>query len=408
MADPKKENESNLPLVGLGLILAAGAGVAVGWYMHKAPPAPTTQTTTGPAAAASMHSPAEPGHPGTSPATTSTTPPAPSAEGACADWTKAICDAAGEQSGDCTTVKRAAEMMSAAACTAALGDLSVATAAIERAKGACTELMTRLCKDIGEGTESCKMVKEQTPMFPPEQCQQMLTSYNDVLNQLRQMEESNKPLAPELVAKMSATDVGVFGPADAKVVLVEFSDFLCPACRAAAQTIESIRDRYKDTVRFVFRQFPLEMHGDNARLGAQAALAAGAQGKFWEMHDKLFAAQDRVRSDGRPAIDALAQELGLNMADFAAALDGKTFEAALTADLALGDEAKLRGTPSFFLDGKRMNANFQDPAAFSQALNDALTAAGVQVPPPPPPPAEAPAAPPATAPGPAATRKASP
>ncbi|MBI5500589.1 MAG: thioredoxin domain-containing protein, partial [Deltaproteobacteria bacterium] len=393
MADPKKENESNLPLIGLGLILAAGAGVAVGWYMHKAPSAPPSSTTPGASGStATMHAPAEPGHPGTSPATTATTPPAPTAEGVCADWTKAICDAAGAQSGDCSTVKRAAELMSAAACTAALGDLGVATAAIERSKGACTELMTRLCKDIGEDTESCKMVKEQTPMFPPEQCQQMLTGYDEVLGQLRQMEEANKPLSPELVAKIAATDVGVFGPADAKVVLVEFSDFLCPACRAAAQTIESIRDRYKDTVRFVFRQFPLDMHGENARLGAQAALAAGAQGKFWEMHDKLFAASDRLRTEGRAAVDAFAQEIGLDMTAFAAALDGKTFEPALTADLALGDEVKLRGTPTFFLDGKRFNVNFQDPAAFAQALNDALTAAGVPVPP---------AAPPAGAPEPA-------
>ena len=414
MTDPKKDNGANLPMIGLGLILAAGAGVVVGWYMHKPPAAAPTKTATAtteqtpktgaaaresdsakPAEAAATGAAA--GAPGAG-ATTTT----PGLTGPCADWAKQICDASGgDNSADCKTTKRAAEMMGAAACQAALGDVGTALAAIQQAKQSCVELQQRLCKDIGEETDACKLVKEQTPNFPPDRCQSMLGQYDDVLKDLQRMEARNKPLAPEILAKMAEDNgAGAFGPVDAKVVVVEFSDFLCPYCMFAAQTVEKIRPRYSSVVRFVFRQFPLPMHGDNARLGSMAALAAGAQGKFWEMHDKLFAAQDALRQEGRPLVDRLAQEIGLDMTAFAAALDAKTYDPAVAADMALGESAFVDGTPSLFLNGKRMNVDPRDPAAFAKALDEALTAAGVPVPPPLPEEA-APPAPPAPAPAPA-------
>ncbi|MBN1772876.1 MAG: thioredoxin domain-containing protein [Deltaproteobacteria bacterium] len=422
MTEPtKKENESNLPLVGLGLVLAAAAGVAVGWFWHKAtvkPETPTakaaaTQTADEPEApaqtAASAPSvggrdrgPAESAASAATATGSAGAPGAPALEGPCADYGARICEAAGEQSEQCRTVKAAAEMMPAAACEAALADIGTALAKIEQAKAACLELQTRLCKDIGEDTESCKLVKEQTPRFPAERCQSMLGQYDAVLKDLQRMENRNKPLDPAVVAKIATSgEPGSFGPADAKVVVVEFSNFLCPYCKMMAEAVEAHRDRYKGVVRFVYRQFPLASHGPTERLASAAALAANAQGKFWELHDLMYKNSDRLREEGRAAIEALAQQIGLDMNAFKAALDNNTFEAAIEADLALGEEAFVDGTPTMFINGKRANVNPRDPSSLAAAWDAALTEAGVPVPPAP----AGPAAPaPAARPAPAAPR----
>lgn len=414
MTEPtKKESESNLPLVGLGLVLAAAAGVAVGWFWHKATVKSETPT---PRAAATQPGDQPPVLPGATSASTSLGASGkgaggggaapqeaaasasggqpggsqtPAAEGPCAEYGKRICEAAGEQSEQCRTARGAGELMPVAACEAALADIGTALASIEEAKKSCVELQDRLCRDIGEDTESCKMVREQIPRFPAERCKSMLGQYDAVLKDLQRMENRNKPLDPALVTKLAtAGEPGTFGPPDAKVVAVEFSAFLCPFCRYMAEAVEAVRDRYKGVVRFVFRQFPLQGHGPNERLGAAAVLAAGAQGKFWEMHDLIFANQDKLRESGRAALEEFAQQIGLDMNAFKAALDNNTYEAAIQADLALGEEAFVDGTPTLFINGKRANVNPRDPASLPAAFDAALTEAGVPIPP-------APAAPPA-------------
>jgi len=408
MTEPKKENGANLPLVGLGLILAAGAGVAVGWFAHKPPATPKEKAVaTAPADGQKPASPSEraaagdqgktgSGAAATAPGTAaSDLPGSPevAATGPCADYATKICEAAGETSEECKSAKKMGEMMPASACQAALAEVDMALARITASKQICTDLQVKLCNDIGNDTEACNLVKQQTPNFPADRCKMMMEQYDNVLKDLQRMEARNKPLAPELIAKLVGGEVSSFGPADAKVVVVEFSDFLCPYCRYAAETVEKIRDRYSPMVRFIFRQFPLPMHGPNARLAAQAALAARAQGKFWEMHDALFANTDKVQGSGRAAIDELAAAIpGLDLVAFKAALDGSTFDAAVTAEAAIGEEAFVDGTPSLFLNGQRMNVDPRDPVAFAEALDVALTAAGVT-----PPPPEAPASPAAPA-----------
>jgi|GEM_PF-494112 len=414
MTEPtKKENESNLPLVGLGLVLAAAAGVAVGWFWHKgtvrSEPSAATEAAEKPAGtgttASAQGATATPARAAAASqaARAGTTAGAadggtPTVTGPCADYGQRICDAAGEQSEKCRTARAAGAMLPAAACEAALAEIGTVLAEIEEAKKSCTELQERLCKDIGEDTESCKMVREQTPRFPPERCQSMLGQYDAVLKDLQRMENRNKPLDPAVATKLAtAGEPGTFGPPDAKVVAVEFSAFLCPFCKFMAEAVEAVRDRYQGVVRFVFRQFPLQGHGPNERLAAAAALAAGAQGKFWQMHDLLFANQDKVRENGRTAIEEFAQQIGLDMNTFKAALDNNTFEAAIQADLALGEEAFVDGTPTLFINGKRANVNPRDPASLTAAFDAALTEAGVPIPPAPPAPT-APANPPAPAP----------
>ncbi len=137
------------------------------------------------------------------------------------------------------------------------------------------------------------------------------------------------------------------GPATAPITIVEFSEFQCPFCSRVNPTIKQIQDTYKDKVRIVFKHNPLPFHKD-APLAAEAALAAGAQGKFWEMHDKLF--QD-TKALQRESIEKYATEIGLDMAKFKADLDGGKFKKDVEADMALAAKVGARGTPNFFING---------------------------------------------------------
>ena len=120
-------------------------------------------------------------------------------------------------------------------------------------------------------------------------------------------------------------------------------------------------------MRFVFRQFPLSFH-QQAHLAAQASLAAHAQGKFWEYHDLVFKNQNAL---GRDALEGYAKELGLDMVAFAKALDEETYKAAVDAELELGQEVFVSGTPTMFVNGKRV-ANATDATAISSEIDKAL------------------------------------
>ncbi|MCY1066007.1 thioredoxin domain-containing protein [Nannocystis sp. RBIL2] len=142
----------------------------------------------------------------------------------------------------------------------------------------------------------------------------------------------------------------VKGATDPLVTIVEFSDFQCPFCSKFTDMLnELIKDpAYANDVRVVFKQYPLPMHKD-AAMGSEAALAAGEQGKFWEMHDILFKNQKAMT---RADVEKYAEELKLDMAKFKATLDAKTFQAQVNEDMALGKKFGVRGTPSFFINGK--------------------------------------------------------
>ncbi len=138
------------------------------------------------------------------------------------------------------------------------------------------------------------------------------------------------------------------GPADALVNIVAFSDFQCPFCSRVTPTLDKIMKDYNGKVRLYFRHNPLPFHQD-APLAAQASLAADAQGKFWEMHDKLFANQQNIK---QPDLEKYAQELGLDMGKFKGFLAAKSGQARIDADLALGRQIGVQGTPNFFINGR--------------------------------------------------------
>lgn len=150
------------------------------------------------------------------------------------------------------------------------------------------------------------------------------------------------------------------GPASASVTLVEYSDFQCPACAAFQPVVKQLlqEPELQGKVRFVYRHFPLANIHKNAQLAAQAAQAAGVQGKFWEMHDLLFENQKKwaaLSADGaRAAFLEYAISLGINSEWFAGDLDADDVKAKIAADVAGGLSAGVDATPTFFVNGTRM------------------------------------------------------
>jgi len=139
------------------------------------------------------------------------------------------------------------------------------------------------------------------------------------------------------------------GPEGARVTVVEFSDFQCPFCKGGADALTALARAYPNDVRLVFKQFPLEMHSQ-AALAAEASLAAHAQGKFWPMHDRIFA---NPRALTEANLVAWAKELGLDSARFARELAAHTYRATVTRETREGIEAGVQGTPTVFVNGRQ-------------------------------------------------------
>jgi protein-disulfide isomerase len=271
--------------------------------------------------------------------------------GSCDTFVTQLCERSGsDESALCASAKELGRVLPQSACVAALQDFAQMERQMDVERKVCTDLAERLCKDLGQDTTTCAMVRAETPQFPREQCEELAKNYADVLPQLQKQEALNQPLSAEAQARIAAKGAPGFGPENAKVTIVEFSDFQCPYCARASEVVAKIRERYSDKVRFVFRQFPLPMHPD-AQLAAEASLAAQRQGKFWEFHDLLFANQDALT---RESLEQYAKQLNLNLPELQKALDSKTEKAAVDADVKLGEDVQVNGTPTVFINGKRV------------------------------------------------------
>lgn len=160
------------------------------------------------------------------------------------------------------------------------------------------------------------------------------------------------------------------GGQNAKVVIQVFSDFQCPFCKRVVETMNSIERAYGNKIKIVWRHMPLPFHKD-APLASEAAQEAFAQkgsAAFWKFHDKLFEAQPDIQ---RPKLEAIAQELGLDMDKFKAALDSGKHKAKVEADNKLGNAAGINGTPAFVINGYFLSGA-QPEAAFKKLINRAL------------------------------------
>lgn len=159
----------------------------------------------------------------------------------------------------------------------------------------------------------------------------------------------SKPLEDPIA--IATGNAPVRGPANARVTLVEFSDFQCPFCIAATPQIDELLKAYPSQVKLVFMQFPLDQHAQ-AGIAAMAALAAHKQGKFWEMHDALFAQRGHLSPRG---ILTLAAGIGLDMKRFQADVNSPDIQRAVNREMSTGENIGVDSTPTLFVDGQRFN-----------------------------------------------------
>ncbi len=168
---------------------------------------------------------------------------------------------------------------------------------------------------------------------------------------------------PRLTVPVSERD-HVLGPATAPVTLVEYGDYECPFCGAAHPIFKQVQQVMGDDLRFAYRHFPLSQIHPHAYQAAEAAEAAGAQGRFWEMHDLLFANQDRL---GLRDLIGYAGALDLDLERFVTDLRGHAYAGRLREDFLSGVRSGVNGTPTFFVNGMRHDGGY-DFEALLEAL----------------------------------------
>ena len=160
----------------------------------------------------------------------------------------------------------------------------------------------------------------------------------------------------------------IIGPDDAPLTLVEYGDYECPHCGAAHPVLTAVRRRMGKRMRFVFRNFPLKEAHPHAYHAAEVAEAAGAQGKFWEMHDIIFERQHELED-----ADLLryAKELKLDVERVRSELATGTWTKRVRDDFRHGVRSGVNGTPTFFINGQRYDGMWRDEGAFYDVLRAA-------------------------------------
>jgi protein-disulfide isomerase len=158
------------------------------------------------------------------------------------------------------------------------------------------------------------------------------------------------------------------GPENAPLTLVEYGDYQCPGCGQANPIVKQIQKHFGKRLRFVFRNFPLNESHPEAESAAETAEFAGAQGKFWQMHDALYENQDQL---GLELYRTLAKEFGLSEPDLDASLTAGTYRGRVRADFSSGVHSGVNATPTFYINGIRHDASF-DFETLSAALQHAI------------------------------------
>ncbi len=170
-----------------------------------------------------------------------------------------------------------------------------------------------------------------------------------------------KPGKPSVdVNKVHQIPIGnspVKGDVKAPVTIYEFSDYQCPYCAKIQPTLQEVLDAYPGKVKLVFKNFPLSFH-KQAMNAAKAALAAGEQGKYWEMHDKIFEKYNKLTEE---SFAEFATELGLDTNKFAADFSSDKYDSQIEQDMQIAAKVGVRGTPTLFINGKlQQGRSFDD------------------------------------------------
>ena len=174
--------------------------------------------------------------------------------------------------------------------------------------------------------------------------------------------------------KIPIGDSPVLGKATAPITIVEFSEFQCPYCSRGSNTMKEILEKYPNDVRVVFKHYPLDFH-KQAPAASKAALAAGEQGKFWEMHDLIFQNQKDLKNKSDDEVKewaaGFAKQLGLNVDKFKTDFGNAKWDQVIKRDMELGNQLAVRGTPHFFVNGERVKGA-QPADAFENIIKKQL------------------------------------
>jgi protein-disulfide isomerase len=177
----------------------------------------------------------------------------------------------------------------------------------------------------------------------------------------------------------------VYGKADSKVVLIEYGDYQCPGCGSAYPNVKAVTEKYKDQVAFIFRNFPITSLHPNARVAAAVAESAGLQGKFWEMHNKLYETQsswETLSSSERTDFFVnYAKDFGLNTDTFKTDLGSAKVNQKISYDQAIGKKINVNATPTFYLNGKGLDqSSWSDQDKLDAAIVAEMKNNGISVP----------------------------
>src|SRR6202171_1798794 len=165
----------------------------------------------------------------------------------------------------------------------------------------------------------------------------------------------SNPASPRIPALSLSPVDNFLGPPDAPGVGIEYGDFECPVCAQAYHGVKIMLKHFKHRIRFAFRHFPIVAALPHAELAAEAAEAAGAQGKFWQMHDRLFENQQHLKAK---ALRQYAEAIELDLARFDAELADHIYLQRVQEHLASGRACGVHSTPCFFVDGSVVDISF--------------------------------------------------
>lgn len=174
---------------------------------------------------------------------------------------------------------------------------------------------------------------------------------------------------PKLTMNVEAGDAPYTGDKNAKVTIVEFSDFQCPFCSRAAETVNQLKKKYGNKVKIAFRHFPLPMHRE-ARPASEASMCVNEQSgdKFWKFHDLAFKNQDKLDN---ASLEKYAKEAGADMKKFSECFNGKKYAAFVQKDLEYGEKIGVRSTPTFFINGQLVSGAVP-VETFSEIIDEEL------------------------------------
>jgi protein-disulfide isomerase len=213
------------------------------------------------------------------------------------------------------------------------------------------------CSDVPVSVAQCAIEKRNCSKCVPA-ARYVLKAVRDGLSQEQVEKSYHNRFDPDKVRSVDIGDSPAKGPVGASVTVIEFADFECPYCAMMAPVLEEAWQQHSQQMRFVYKFMPLPAH-PHGELAARAAIAALDQGKFWEMHDKLFANRDHLEQSD---IDGYAKELGLDLNRFHADMESASTTDRIALDRKQADGLEVKGTPTIYLNGREFDIH--------QDLND--------------------------------------